>query len=128
MTTQTPKALRLAFYTYAIFASVITLNDLLVHFAPGLIQKSSTAILESESNLERTISLGTASVPESLFLSKAFSETLQPSNVTPFYYRASDKFDQDDITITTQITANRFEVFGKLVERYEGALFHIVLC
>jgi len=47
---------------------------------------------------------------ESLFLSKAFSQT-------------------DDITITTLVTFNRFKVFGELAKRYNGpisAAVHVV--
>ncbi|KAF5383486.1 hypothetical protein D9757_006133 [Collybiopsis confluens] len=43
-----------------------------------------------------------------LFLSKAFSNSMQPSNIRPFFYQASGEFDSNDITITTLITSNRF--------------------
>ncbi|KIK69047.1 glycosyltransferase family 49 protein [Collybiopsis luxurians FD-317 M1] len=59
-------------------------------------------------------------VDNDLFLSKAFSNSLQPSKIFPFFYRASGKFDSDDITITTLITSNRLPVFARLVERYRG--------
>ena len=57
---------------------------------------------------------------QDLFLSKAFSQSMKPSNIIPFFYRASGIFDDDDITITTLITSNRFEVVTQLIERYEG--------
>jgi hypothetical protein len=57
---------------------------------------------------------------QDLFLSKAFSQSMKPSNIIPFFYRASGVFDDDDITITTLITSNRFEVVTQLIERYEG--------
>ncbi|KAI0062444.1 hypothetical protein BV25DRAFT_1915982 [Artomyces pyxidatus] len=70
--------------------------------------------------------LGTASrqylMPESLFLSKAFSNSMHPMKIIPFFYRASERFDEDDITITTLVTSNRFEVLQNLAKRYDGPL------
>lgn len=57
---------------------------------------------------------------EDLFLSKAFSNSLRPSKIVPFFYRATGCFDRSDITITTLITSNRFSVFAGLVARYQG--------
>lgn len=63
---------------------------------------------------------------EDHFLSLSFSNALQPSKVIPYYYRASEPdrpdFNKEDVTITTLVTSNRFEVFQRLVERYQGAL------
>jgi glycosyltransferase-like protein LARGE len=63
---------------------------------------------------------------EDHFLSLSFGNALQPSKVIPYYYRASDPdridFRKEDITITTLVTSNRFEVFQRLVERYQGSL------
>jgi hypothetical protein len=53
-------------------------------------------------------------------VSKAFSNSMRPSNVFPYFYRASGSFNRDDITVTTLITSNRFEVFARLVEKYRG--------
>jgi hypothetical protein len=55
-----------------------------------------------------------------LFLSKALSSSMRPSRTIPYFYRANGTFDPDDITITTLITSNRFQVFRRLVERYQG--------
>lgn len=61
---------------------------------------------------------------EDHFLSLSFSSALQPSKVIPYYYRATGMdevdFEKEDITITTLITSNRFKVFERLVERYQG--------
>ncbi|TNY21080.1 glycosyltransferase family 49 protein [Rhodotorula diobovata] len=61
---------------------------------------------------------------EDEFLSLSFGSSLQPSKVIPYYYRASDPdrvdFNKEDITITTLVTSNRFTVFERLVERYQG--------
>lgn len=57
---------------------------------------------------------------EDLFLSKAFAGAMRPSKIVPFFYRATGVFDKEDITITTLVTSNRFQVFAGLVERYPG--------
>lgn len=66
-------------------------------------------------------------ISEDHFLSLSFSSSLQPSKVIPYYYRASDPdridFNKEDITITTLVTSNRFEVFQRLVERYQGGFW-----
>ncbi|GAA6001715.1 hypothetical protein JCM10207_002280 [Rhodosporidiobolus poonsookiae] len=63
---------------------------------------------------------------EDHFLSLSFGSSLQPSKVIPYYYRASDPdrvdFNKEDITITTLVTSNRFTVFERLVERYQGPI------
>jgi hypothetical protein len=61
-------------------------------------------------------------VDETTVLSKAFATSMRPSNVMPYFYRARGSFDGDDITITTLITSNRFNVFVRLVEKYRGSL------
>ncbi|KIK42132.1 glycosyltransferase family 49 protein [Suillus luteus UH-Slu-Lm8-n1] len=59
---------------------------------------------------------------EDLFLSKAFSQSMHPLKVVPYYYRASSTFEQNDITITTLVTSNRFKVFSELVTHYQGPI------
>ena len=60
------------------------------------------------------------SVDRNIFLSKAFMNSMRPSNIKPYFYRAKGHFESDDVTITTLITSNRFEVFPRLVEKYQG--------
>lgn len=60
---------------------------------------------------------------EDYFLSKAFGESLQPSKVIPYYYRATNDVPKEDITITTLVTSDRFKVLAALVQRYRGAPF-----
>ncbi|CAG8636585.1 9053_t:CDS:2, partial [Racocetra fulgida] len=62
------------------------------------------------------------SMTEEFFLSKAFSESMQPSHVIPYYFRADNPPDEEDITITTLITSNRFPVFDRLVTNYQGPI------
>ena len=59
---------------------------------------------------------------EPLFLAKAFSQTMQPCKIIPFYYKGSATFEDDDITITTLVTFNRFRAFGELAKRYRGTI------
>ena len=54
------------------------------------------------------------------FLSKLLANSMRPSNVTPYFYRANGTFSLDDVTITTLITSDRFRVFARLVEKYKG--------
>ncbi|GAA5864453.1 hypothetical protein JCM3774_005132 [Rhodotorula dairenensis] len=61
---------------------------------------------------------------EDELLGLSFGSSLQPSKVIPYYYRATEPdrpdFNTEDITITTLVTSNRFTVFERLVERYQG--------
>ncbi|GAA5862442.1 hypothetical protein JCM1840_004183 [Sporobolomyces johnsonii] len=65
-------------------------------------------------------------ISEDHFLSLSFGSSLQPTKVIPYYYRATDPdrvdFNKEDITITTLVTSNRFTVFERLVERYQGPI------
>ncbi|KWU43647.1 glycosyltransferase family 49 protein [Rhodotorula sp. JG-1b] len=79
---------------------------------------------------ERTLKLygnnprGVKTTSEDELLSLSFGSSLQPSKVIPYYYRATEPdrphFNTEDITITTLVTSNRFTVFERLVERYQG--------
>lgn len=59
-------------------------------------------------------------ISQETFLSKAFAHALHPTKIIPYYYRAKGVIDEDDVTITTLVTSNRFKVFKQLVERYKG--------
>jgi hypothetical protein len=77
-------------------------------------------ILHGAALAEPDWSLGWFAMSESLFLSKAFAGSMHPMKIFPYFYKASETFDEDDITITTLVTPNRFEVLRKLAARYEG--------
>ncbi|KAG0092554.1 hypothetical protein BGZ92_009451 [Podila epicladia] len=64
----------------------------------------------------------THAIYEDFYLSKAFGNAMQPSKVIPYYFKAEGVFDKEEITITTLITENRFEVFKKLVRNYRGPI------
>ncbi|THH33298.1 hypothetical protein EUX98_g918 [Antrodiella citrinella] len=78
----------------------------------GLRQK-----LLGDSDMNSTVSLS-----QDTLLSKAFSQSLHPTRIIPYFYRATGKFDDDDVTITTLVTSNRFKVLKQLVERYRGPI------
>ncbi|OSX61822.1 glycosyltransferase family 49 protein [Postia placenta MAD-698-R-SB12] len=61
-------------------------------------------------------------INEATFLAKAFASALHPTRIIPFYYRSTGLVEDDDVTITTLVTANRFKVFKELVERYQGPI------
>jgi hypothetical protein len=65
---------------------------------------------------------------EKLLLAKAFSQSMRPTDITPFYYRASELPSKGDVTITTIVTPNRLQRLANLVEHYQGpvsAAIHI---
>ena len=59
-------------------------------------------------------------IHEAVFISKAFSQSLHPTKIIPFYYNASVSPDENDVTITTLVTSNRYKVLRQLVDRYQG--------
>ncbi|KAL7413546.1 glycosyl-transferase for dystroglycan-domain-containing protein [Mrakia frigida] len=56
--------------------------------------------------------------------SKIFGKALHPMQIVPFFLRASglegNGFEEEDITVTTLATADRFDALVTLVERYRG--------
>jgi hypothetical protein len=50
--------------------------------------------------------LGLMSVDRKMFLSKASMNSMRPSNIKPYFYRAKGHFEGDDVTIT-QATVSR---------------------
>nr|CAG8454736.1 118_t:CDS:2 [Entrophospora candida] len=59
---------------------------------------------------------------EEFFLSKVFGESMQPSHVIPYYFKAVSPPKEEDVTITTLITLDRFKVFDRLVTNYQGPI------
>lgn len=51
---------------------------------------------------------------------KAFASALGPSDLQPFYLKASEIFEQEDITLSTIVTSDRFPVLSRLATRYKG--------
>ncbi|KAJ6593539.1 glycosyltransferase family 49 protein [Mycena capillaripes] len=90
---------------------------LLEQFEDAVYWRSSDFVLENGLGHQKPITMS-----EELFLSKAFATSMRPSKIVPFFYRATGVFDKEDITITTLVTSNRFQVFARLVERYPGPI------
>lgn len=63
-------------------------------------------------------------LPENLIMSKVFSEAMGPSNMTPYFFRAKETFDKEDITMSTLVTRNRFLVLSRLASNYKGNWIH----
>ncbi|KAG5639472.1 hypothetical protein H0H81_001594 [Sphagnurus paluster] len=77
-------------------------------------ESSNVALEHGLGNVEPVL------IDEELSLSKAFSTSMRPSKIIPYFYRALGNFDNEDITITTLVTSSRLQAFGRLVERYQG--------
>ncbi|KAF9920860.1 hypothetical protein FBU30_009195 [Linnemannia zychae] len=61
-------------------------------------------------------------IEEDAVIHKVFSNTIQPSKVLPYYFKAVRDFDPESVTITTLITYDRYPVFSKLVTNYQGPI------
>lgn len=55
-----------------------------------------------------------------IFQSKLFSGAMGPSNIQPYYYRATKHIKNEDIGISTIVTSDRFPVLSRLASRYQG--------
>ncbi|ORX60297.1 hypothetical protein DM01DRAFT_1281614 [Hesseltinella vesiculosa] len=45
-----------------------------------------------------------------------------PSKVIPYYFKATERFDQEEVTIATLVTHNRFKVLSRLASHYKGPI------
>lgn len=79
-------------------------------------------------NADSLVNDDTVPTLEDTFLSKAFAQALHPTRLIPFYYKATSVVDQDDVTITTLVTSNRYKVLKQLVERYQGDRSLLAAC
>jgi hypothetical protein len=52
--------------------------------------------------------------------SRLFSSSSKPTEVIAYYYRSLYEHEDEDVTITTIVTSNRFEALKCLVEQYQG--------
>lgn len=62
----------------------------------------------------------TQPMPESFIMSKVFSDSMGPSDMTPFFFRATETFEKEDITMATLVTRNRFPVLSRLASNHRG--------
>lgn len=79
-------------------------------------------------NADSLVNDDTVPILENTVLSKAFAQALHPTRLIPFYYKATSVVDQDDVTITTLVTSNRYKVLKQLVERYQGDQKFLAAC
>ncbi|KAI0075219.1 hypothetical protein K474DRAFT_1709190 [Panus rudis PR-1116 ss-1] len=91
----------------------------------GIAIPSSDALMRWPSMVNSLTILGSSNfttLREETILSKAFVQSMHPTKIIPYYFRASGEYDPNDVTITTLVTRNRFQVLKQLVERYQGPI------
>ncbi|KAI9305788.1 glycosyl-transferase for dystroglycan-domain-containing protein [Cunninghamella echinulata] len=59
---------------------------------------------------------------ESFVMSKLFSDAMQPSDLKAYYYKASEVIHDQDITMATLVTKDRFPVLSRLASNYQGPI------
>lgn len=59
-------------------------------------------------------------MPEDFMLTKVFSDAMGPCKVIPYYFRANEEADSEEVTIATLVTHNRLAVLSRLATRYKG--------
>ena len=57
---------------------------------------------------------------EDYMLSKVFSDAMGPSKVVPYYHKARQVPEKEDITLCTLVTENRFPVLSRLATNWKG--------
>lgn len=92
-----------------------------LHWPISGLPSTSKRYIDSFSRKSFLADTSSIALPESLFLSKAFSNSMHPMKIVPFFYRGHQTFDDADITVTTLVTTNRLHVLEKLAARYQGA-------
>lgn len=97
------------------------LSDSMLHWPVSGVPSSSNGYLHGLGRKAFSLDATSAALSESLFLSKAFSSSMHPMKIIPFFYKGYQTFDDDDVTVTTLVTTNRLQVLEKLAARYQGA-------
>lgn len=72
------------------------------------------------SSLSNFIGTRQEAMSEDLLLGKVFSDAMGPSKVIPYYFKAEERFDNEDLTMATLVTHNRFKVLSRLASHYKG--------
>lgn len=107
---------------YCIFALVHTTTLAVTHFTPFKSVLSSLPIMKQSASITGPNLPGLMHPTSPQFINKAFTNSMKPSRIIPFYYKSSGTFQEEDITITTLVTGNRFQVFSRLVSTYQGTI------
>lgn len=102
------------------FENMLPSNSML-HWPVSGVPSSSNGYIRDLNRKAFSLDATSVALSESLFLSKAFSSSMQPMKITPFFYKGYQTFDDDDVTVTTLVTTNRLQVLEKLAARYQGA-------
>ncbi|KAG0171264.1 hypothetical protein DFQ28_002503 [Apophysomyces sp. BC1034] len=61
-------------------------------------------------------------MPEAYVMSKMFSDAMGPSNLTPYFYKARRSVEKEDLTMSTLVTYDRFQVLSRLASHYKGPI------
>ncbi|CAE7122292.1 unnamed protein product [Rhizoctonia solani] len=104
--------------TYTAIQACLGLSRNLCHILGLCFEPLNTVTWTSDRTVIRANNGGTWS--RSLFESKLFEQALKPTEVIPYYYRALHEHSDEDVTITTIVTSNRFEALARLVDQYRG--------
>ncbi|KAI8378785.1 glycosyl-transferase for dystroglycan-domain-containing protein [Choanephora cucurbitarum] len=75
-------------------------------------------VYRSVSSYEDNMQAGNNAIMQS----KIYASSMGPSNVMPYYLRADQEFDEQDISISTIVTVDRFPVLSRLASRYKGPI------
>lgn len=111
----------LAYVLAAVVCTTVSLFlGVLERLQAGSHSEPLTSLSWTSNGLIHGNGLGVLRIDSKLVLSKAFSNALKPTKIIPYYYRAMHEHEQDDITITTIVTSNRFQALARLVEQYKG--------
>lgn len=62
----------------------------------------------------------------SVLQSKLSSTSMGSSNITPYYSKATSHFHNEDISISTIVTSDRFPIISRLASRYKGPISAVV--
>lgn len=112
---------------YCIYALLYTTLLVTTRFMPlkVTIPRSTVPFMSLRSAATSKPSLLSSTSPR--FLNKEFANSMKPGRIIPFYYRAARESADKDITITTLVTGNRFQVFSRLVSTYQGTSIRLLL-
>lgn len=106
---------------YSVVALIYTTNLLLSRVWPfKTLYRAFSSQLSFPLDASRVAAPSFMTSTDPTFLSKAFSDSMKPSRIIPYYYKATGAFVDEDITITTLVTSSRFQVFSRLVSTYQG--------
>ncbi|KAG1451995.1 hypothetical protein G6F56_007934 [Rhizopus delemar] len=78
--------------------------------------------VETKSNWALKGGKTTHSISHDFMKSKIFSSSMGLDHVTPYYFKATQIKNKQDITLATLVTRNRFHVLSRLATNYQGPI------